>query len=240
MQKPNNRPLTTCRAFVHGKAHTDKQAEAMPMISGQAKGFLDEHTDLVALAGPTKREYLSQFLQDHWIFRKRITSDPFDRTTVHKNLHIERIVAALNMILAAILLISAIVNLYLVPDPKAKLGLVAIYTMLFASSVVCETSRGFCRDRDVRGSARRLRQRRPRCYQESAVFDTARRSDLEDCQVPKLRRGFGSCFWYLLGYKHRLSKRQCVPYKERRSPLNRTLSVCYGISQQHSMLRSTF
>lgn len=46
------------------------------------------------------------------------------------------------MVLAAILLIGAIVNLYLVPNPKAKLGLVAMYTMLFASSMaLCTNAR---------------------------------------------------------------------------------------------------
>jgi hypothetical protein len=46
------------------------------------------------------------------------------------------------MVLAAVLLIGAIVNLYLVSKPKAKLGLVAMYTILFASSVaLCTNAR---------------------------------------------------------------------------------------------------
>ena len=44
------------------------------------------------------------------------------------------------MLLAAILLIGAIVNLYYVSSPKAKLGLVAMYTALFALSVALLTT----------------------------------------------------------------------------------------------------
>jgi len=94
--------------------------------------------------GRPERDFLSRCLQDNWprFLRKRESLDPLDRTTIHKNAHIVRTVAALDLILAAVLLIGAIVNLYLVPDPKAKLGLVAMYTMLFAANVaLCTNAR---------------------------------------------------------------------------------------------------
>ncbi|KAH7080210.1 hypothetical protein BKA63DRAFT_238185 [Paraphoma chrysanthemicola] len=142
MRRPDVRPLSAFRDYLHGKAIVYKQTVAMPLISGRAKAFLDDDKDLVTLARPIEEDYLSQFLQNHWLFRKRTSVDPYDRTTTHKNLHIVRTVAVLDMVLAAILLIGAIVNLYLVPNPKAKLGLVAMYTMLFASSVaLCTNAR---------------------------------------------------------------------------------------------------
>jgi hypothetical protein len=114
----------------------------MPLISGRAKAFLEDKSDLLALTKPLEEDYLSRFLQDHWVFRTRRASDPLDRTTIHNNSHVVRTVAALNMVLAAILLIGAIVNLYLVLNPKAKVGLVAMYTMLFAASVaLCTNAR---------------------------------------------------------------------------------------------------
>jgi lysylphosphatidylglycerol synthetase-like protein (DUF2156 family) len=138
---PDKRPLEAFRDFIAGSG-SSKDASAMPLISGRAKLFLDDETDLVALVKPAEEDYLSRFLQNHWLFRKRNTSDPFDRTTIHSNNHIVRTVAALDMVLAAVLLIGAIVNLYLVPNPKAKLGLVAMYTMLFAVSMaVCTNAR---------------------------------------------------------------------------------------------------
>jgi hypothetical protein len=46
------------------------------------------------------------------------------------------------MVLAATLLIGSIVALYLVPEPKAKLGLVAAFTMFFALSLaMCTNAR---------------------------------------------------------------------------------------------------
>jgi hypothetical protein len=142
MQTPDNRPLRAFRDYLDGAAYASKSVEAMHLISGRAKAFLDNDSDLVALAKLPEDDHLSRFLQNHWMFRKRRTSDPTDRTTIHKNSHVVRTVAALGMILAAVLLIGAIVNLYLVPDPKAKLGLVAMYTMLFAASVaLCTNAR---------------------------------------------------------------------------------------------------
>lgn len=89
---------------------------------------------------PPEDDVLSKFLKNHWMFRKRKATEPLDRTVFYKNSHVARTVAALGMVLATVLLIGAIVNLYLVPDPKAKLGLIAMYTMLFAASVALCTN----------------------------------------------------------------------------------------------------
>lgn len=114
----------------------------MPLISGRAKSFLNDKADLLTLTKSTEEDYLSRFLQDHWLFRKRVSPDPLDRTTLHKNVHVIRTVSALGIVLAAILLIGAIVSLYTVSNAKAKLGLVALFTTLFATSIaVCTNAR---------------------------------------------------------------------------------------------------
>ncbi|KAH3911329.1 hypothetical protein HBH56_133430 [Parastagonospora nodorum] len=142
MRKPDKRPIAAFRNFLNGASPSNKAASAMPLISGRAKAFLEDEADLLTLTKPMEEDYLSRFLQDHWLFRKRSSTDPLDRTTIHKNSHVIRTVAALDMVLAAMLLIGAIVNLYLVPDSKAKLGLVAMYTLLFASSMaLCTNAR---------------------------------------------------------------------------------------------------
>lgn len=141
IRKPDTRPLNAFRDFLAGNG-SSKNADVMPLISGRAKSFLDDDTDLVALVKPAEEDYLSRFLQDHWLFCKRKSSDPYDRTTIHSNSHVVRTVAALDMVLAAVLIIGAIVNLYVVPNPKGKLGLIAMYTMLFAASMaVCTNAR---------------------------------------------------------------------------------------------------
>lgn len=142
MRGPSDRTLSTFREFLKGTAFKDQNGKAVPIISGKAKTFLDDKDDLVALAKPREEDLLSRFLQDHWAFKKRKTADPLDRTAIYENVHIVRTVVALSVLLAAVLLIGAIASLYLVPDPKAKLGLVAMYTILFASSVaLCTNAR---------------------------------------------------------------------------------------------------
>lgn len=142
MREPDQRPLSAFRDYLRGAAYSNKPAGALPLVSGRAKTFLEDKADLLTLAKTTEEDYFSRFLQDHWLFRRRVSSDPLDRTTVHKNLHVIRTVGALGIVLAAILLIGAIVNLYLVSKPKAKLGLVAMYTTLFATSIaLCTNAR---------------------------------------------------------------------------------------------------
>jgi hypothetical protein len=142
MQQPRSRPLDTMREFVDGTVLSSEIKGPMPLIAGRAKSFLAKEGDLVALARSEEDDHLSRFLQSHWFLRRRETSDTFDRTTVYKNSHIVQTVATLDLIIAAILLIGAIVNLYLVTSPSAKLGLVAMYTILFASSVaLCTNAR---------------------------------------------------------------------------------------------------
>lgn len=142
LRKPSDRVLTTFRDFLKGASFRDESGkpQPLPLIGGAAQGFLDEKRDLLMLAAPVEEDHLSLFLRNYWPFQKRKAQDPLDRTTIYKNSHIVRTVSALNMLLAALLLIGAIVNLYYVTSPKAKLGLVAMYTALFALSVALLTT----------------------------------------------------------------------------------------------------
>lgn len=112
----------------------------MPIISGRTKDFLANKIDLISLRKPDDQDHLSQLLQNHWVFQKRRTSDPLDRTTIYKTHQVVQTVTAISMTLAAILLIGAIMNLHFVTSSSAKLGLVAMYTLLFALSVALLTN----------------------------------------------------------------------------------------------------
>ena len=102
--------------------------------------MLKEADDLVALRKPADEDLLSKLLQDHWAFQKHSTVDPLDRTTVYKGQHVAQTVAAISILCAAVLLAVAIVSLYIVNNPTAKLGMVAAYTVLFALSIALLTN----------------------------------------------------------------------------------------------------
>ncbi|OAG07077.1 uncharacterized protein CC84DRAFT_1216081 [Paraphaeosphaeria sporulosa] len=148
LKGPSGRVLETFRDYVDGRAFkhdassapTEDSIAPMRLISGRAKHFLEDKFDLVALRRGEEEDQLSRLLQHHWMFQERKTDDPFDRTTIYKHHHVVRTVAAISMTLAAILLIVAIISLYSVSNPKAKLGLVAMYTFLFAVSVALLTN----------------------------------------------------------------------------------------------------
>lgn len=135
--------MSALREYVNGTAVKNHEGSPVSIIKGRAQMYRLDTSDLITLANPIEEDYLSRFLQDHWVFKSRKTSETFDRTTICKNSHIARTVTFIGLVLAAILLMGAIANLYLVSNAKAKLGLVAMYTVLFASSVaLCTKARG--------------------------------------------------------------------------------------------------
>jgi hypothetical protein len=111
LKPPDGRPLLAFRDFINGPKLPGEPVGAMCLIGGRAESFLDDSSDLLTLIRPPEEDLLSRFLEDHWVFRKREAQEPLDRTTMYKNSHVDRTVAALDIILAAILLIGAIVNL---------------------------------------------------------------------------------------------------------------------------------
>jgi hypothetical protein len=142
LQRPSARTLAAARDYVRGSASQSDKVPTMPIIEGSAKEYLNVDVDLVALNKPVEEDFLSRICHRYWPFRIKRQNDPFDRTLVYKSSHINRAVTSLGLILAAVLLVGAIVHLYFVLDPAAKLGFVAMYTMLFSSSVaLCTNAR---------------------------------------------------------------------------------------------------
>jgi hypothetical protein len=144
LSRPSQRVLAAYKDHLMGAAIGGTSKAPMKLIYGEASNFLDDPIDLVTLQKPTEGDFLSRYLRDHWLFKRRSRSnaDLASRTTRFENSHIVRTVSVFNLILAALLLIGAIVNLYFVDKQKAKLGLIALYTLLFASSMMlCTTAR---------------------------------------------------------------------------------------------------
>jgi hypothetical protein len=140
MKNPSRRVLSTFRDYVNGEALQIPGMDRVPIISGRAKKFLEDDVDLIALRKPKDDGVFSAILQDYWIFRKRKATDPFDRTTIHSNRHVERTVAAISMIIAALLLIGATIALSLITNDKTRLGTIAGFTFLFALSMLLLTN----------------------------------------------------------------------------------------------------
>lgn len=142
LQRPSGRSLAAALAYVKGVVSDDKWERVSQLIGGDAQTFLDDEFDLVALSDPPAEDYLSQIFHAYWPFRRYKADDPFDRTMIYKNSHIVRTVSVMSLMLAAVLLIGAIVHLYLISDPAAKLGFVTMYTLLFATSIyICTNAR---------------------------------------------------------------------------------------------------
>nr|GFD47893.1 hypothetical protein [Tanacetum cinerariifolium] len=130
LNKPKPRVIAAYESYLNGTSLGGTKDNPKSIIFGSGGRFLQDPTDLVALQKPSEEDSLSRFLQKHWLFRKRDSTDVLDGTTLYKNSHIIRTVAVIDLVLASILLIGAVVSLYYVSSPRAKLALVAVYTLL--------------------------------------------------------------------------------------------------------------
>jgi hypothetical protein len=116
--------------------------ESFPLLGGPSAELYDDEHDLLVLRTPDERDRLSAFVQDHfgYLFKADTgTQEGFrtddDRIGYASGHRISRFVAYLSTILAALLLVGAIAVLYTIKSEKLKLGLIGLFTAVFAASV---------------------------------------------------------------------------------------------------------
>ncbi|KAF6827860.1 hypothetical protein CPLU01_08879 [Colletotrichum plurivorum] len=106
-----------------------------PKLGGRAKRLLKSPQDLVALNPSQETDYLSEFLRRHWPVEK----ESFEAGTISLGRYEEKsisiAVAVISIIIAAALLIGSIVGLYFAKNDITKLGLITLFTAMFAVSV---------------------------------------------------------------------------------------------------------
>ncbi|KAK1829171.1 hypothetical protein QBC39DRAFT_357310 [Podospora conica] len=106
-------------------------------LVAQRLGDSSKRQDLVAVRGPTDKDLLSRLLQNYWMFK----TTPLTAEAEYINeAHVAWAAASISTIAAAVLLIGAIIVLRTVRDEKALLGLMAMFMVLFATSVAVLTN----------------------------------------------------------------------------------------------------
>lgn len=105
-------------------------------FSGCGKHLLKEQNDFVALGAIQEQDRLSKIIHDlggKFLPGHRNASSKevkyYSEDTVHK------VIAGVSIIMAALLLEGAILALYFVTDPHIRLGLIALFMMLFALGI---------------------------------------------------------------------------------------------------------
>lgn len=115
--------LSIYRHYLNGNSWKGPYIPSVRLISGKAKGMLNEADDLVSLKRRTDEDLLTKLLQDHWAFQIRKARDPLDCTTFYRGNHVNQLVSVVSILFAAFLLILAIISLYIAKHPATKLGL---------------------------------------------------------------------------------------------------------------------
>ncbi|KAH7276031.1 hypothetical protein B0J15DRAFT_476441 [Fusarium solani] len=130
----------TIKAFRNNFFHKGpERVEGWPMLGGHSSSLYDDPDDLVVLHTAEPPDRLTMFVQGYFGFlfkdedhRKATTSSSVGYASGKR---ISAFISYLSTLLAALLLIGAIVVLYNIKTDDLKLGLIALFTIIFAASV---------------------------------------------------------------------------------------------------------
>jgi hypothetical protein len=106
-----------------------------PTLGGRSASLYDDREDLVALRRPAEEDRLTIVLRKYFPFLFKSEKYPGGRIARCSEERLSKVVAFISMIMAAGLLYGAILNFYMVTSDKAKLVLIAAYTIAFALCV---------------------------------------------------------------------------------------------------------
>ena len=129
--KPSSRTLTALRSVFNNESNAKG---GYPALSGHSATILDDAEDLMSMKRNDDEDRLTSFLRHCFpvLFLTRRTQTDLAYIS-ERRLHVA--LAVINVILAAVLLFGAILNLYYVTDNGKRLGLIAGYTIAFAVCV---------------------------------------------------------------------------------------------------------
>ncbi|PTD10458.1 hypothetical protein FCULG_00007682 [Fusarium culmorum] len=131
---PDRKTLKAFRTnFFHGRPG---EAGAFPMLGGYSSSLYDDSDDLLVLHSREPPDKLTMFVQDNfgYLFEESGTSNG-SSIAYASGKKISKFISYISTVLAAVLLIGAIVILYNINSDNLKLGLIALFTVLFSASV---------------------------------------------------------------------------------------------------------
>ncbi|KAG4436919.1 hypothetical protein IFR05_007607 [Cadophora sp. M221] len=134
MGKPQFETLEALRHCLDGSL-AGSNGNTAASLSGLSASRLVDENDLVALHPALERDWLSRIVDLPYLRYFRLHSDVDESIALYSMRKVNRAVAILSMILAALILIITIVTLYLVTSSNVRLGLICVFTVGFALSV---------------------------------------------------------------------------------------------------------
>ncbi|KAH8757403.1 hypothetical protein BGZ57DRAFT_644810 [Hyaloscypha finlandica] len=142
LDNPDRRPLKgTRKMFIPTYDKDAGTGTGAAMIAGQMRTHLDRENekDLCVLAPPIERDRLTRLLEGRlsYFFRTKNEEGLSDFISHHR---VSVAVTVISGILATIFLIGAILGLYWVKSPNAKLGMLSGLTVAFAGSLALFTN----------------------------------------------------------------------------------------------------
>ena len=105
-------------------------------FTGNGKQLLKEQNDFVALGSIKEQDRLSKIIHDlaGKCFPGRRNAS-YEEVKYYSEGTVHKVIAGISIIMAALLLEGAIVALYFITNPHVRLGLIALFMMLFAVGI---------------------------------------------------------------------------------------------------------
>jgi len=135
MSKPDKSALEAAKAWFHGGTEGPNGRQATTFL-GLGATRLDDEMDLVGLHPSFQKDWLVKLVSLPYLRMLCLDSHIDENLALLSIEKINRAVASLSLLIAAILFIGAIVCLHLVTDNNIKLGLICAFTMYVVVSPI--------------------------------------------------------------------------------------------------------
>ena len=110
-------------------------SKARPFV-GYGRNLLEEQNDFVALGMTEEQDRLTRIMQDlGGRCLPGLRHSDSSEVKYYSERTVKKVIAGISIIMAALLLEGAIVALYLITDPRIRLGLIALFMVLFAGGI---------------------------------------------------------------------------------------------------------
>jgi hypothetical protein len=134
MSKPEPGSIEAAKVWFDGKSEGANGRHASS-FSGLGATRLDDENDLIALHPAFVKDWLVKLVSLPYLRMLCLHSHVDESIAIFSLRKVNRAVAALSMVIAALLLLGAIIALYLVTSNKLKLGLICLFTIAFALTI---------------------------------------------------------------------------------------------------------
>ncbi|KAF4634798.1 hypothetical protein G7Y89_g3322 [Cudoniella acicularis] len=135
MEKPMPQTIEALKCWLNGQSEGPNGRSAPSFAPGSGATRLDDESDLVALHPAFEGDWLTKFVYLPYLRMLCLNFHVDESIAIFSKKKLDQAVAVLSIFVTAVLLVVSIVTLYFATTNNMRLGLLCLFTILFAVAV---------------------------------------------------------------------------------------------------------